>query len=186
MKKLTTRDRKLLIIALLAVVCYLAYAFVLGPIIEYGAELSEEKDTLQFRYEKSINAISQKAALEAELNEFKSIGAKLTERLIPSTNVKVAGAKLQQTLDGFLQKASLKTRSKKILKAEERGGFLAVPVELNATGTPSQLRDFLTRLMNDKMLLQIKKLDVRPENQRDPHSVIVEVVVVGYVITKAP
>jgi len=184
--KLTKRDKKLLAIAGAAVGFYLLYLFGLQPLIAYSRELSEEKQALQFNYEKSVQSLAQRAALESELNQVKSIGATQIEKLIPATNANVAGAKLQQTLDGYLQRAHLQTRSKKIMKPEEKGGFLAIAVELSTTGTLSDFRQFLTSVMNDKMLLQVKKLDIRPENQRDPHKIFVDMVIVGFIVTEMP
>lgn len=180
--KFTQRDKKILVLGAIVAGIYFLVVFVIEPLYDYGQELSQKREDLRFRYEKSLKAVSQKAAVDSEHEQLKAIGAKHISRLINAKNANVAGAKLQQTLDGFLQKARLDTRSKKILKTEERDGFFAVPVELNATGTLSELRDFLERVMSDEMLLQVTKLDVRPENQRDPRKVIIEVVVVGFVL----
>ncbi len=184
--KLSDRDRKILIIGAAAVGLFLLLKFAIGPLFTYSQELTEKIEDLQFRYEKSVRAISQRAALDYELNELKSIGAGLDASLIHATNPNVAGAKLQQTLDGFLQQSKLKTRSKKILKSEERGGFLCVPVELSATGSLSEFEDFLSKVMNDPMLLQVTKLELRPENQRDPKKVFIEIVVAGFVLKGPP
>ena len=185
--KLTTRDRKILIIGGAALGLFALFKFAMMPLLAYSQELSEKSEDLRFRYEKSVKAISQRAAVDYELNELKKIGASLGSRLIDhAANPNVAGAKLQQTLDDFLQQSKLKTRSKKILKSEERGGFLCVPVELSATGSLSELRDFLSKVMNDRMLLQVTKLELRPENQRDPQNVFIEIVIVGFVLKGLP
>jgi len=184
--KLSGRDRKILMVGAAAIGLFVLFKFAIGPLFTYSQELSEEIENLQFQYEKSVKAISQRAALDYELNELKRIGAGLESRLIHARNTNVAGAKLQQTLDGFLQKSKLKTRSKKILKNEERGGFVAVPVELSATGSLSQFKDFLFKVMNDRMVLQVTKLELRPENQRDPKKVFIEIVVVGFVLKELP
>ncbi len=184
--KLSDRDRKILIIGAAAVGLFLLLKFAIGPLFTYSQELTEKIEDLQFRYEKSVRAISQRAALDYELNELKRIGAGLEASLIHARNPNVAGAKLQQTLDGFLQQSKLKTRSKKILKSEERGGFLCVPVELSATGSLSEFEDFLSKVMNDRMLLLVTKLELRPENQRDPKKVFIEIVVAGFVLKGLP
>ena len=184
--KLSGRDRKILIAGAAAIGLFLLLKFAIEPLFTYSQELSEEIEALQFQYEKSVRAISQRAALDYELNELKKIGAGLESRLIQARNTNVAGAKLQQTLDGFLQNSKLQTRSKKILKSEERGGFVAVPVELSATGSLSQFRDFLSKVMNDRMVLQVAKLELRPENQRDPKKVFIEIIVVGFVLKELP
>jgi len=184
--KLSTRDRRILIVGAAALGLFALFKFAIVPLLAYSRELSGETEDLRFRYEKSVKAISQRAAVDYELNELKKIGASLESRLIHATNPNVAGAKLQQTLDDFLQQSKLKTRSKKILKSEERGGFLCVPVELSATGSLSEFRDFLSRVMNDRMLLQVTKLELRPENQRDPQNVFIEIVIVGFVLKGLP
>ena len=185
--KLSDRDRKILIVGAGVIGLFVVVKFAIGPLYSYSQELSEEIEDLQFQYEKSVRAISQRAALDYELDELKRIGAGLESRLIiHTTNPNVAGAKLQQTLDGFLQQSKLKTRSKKILKSEERGGFLCVPVELSATGSLSEFEDFLARVMNDRMLLLVTKLELRPENQRDPKKIFIEIVIAGLILSEVP
>ncbi|MBN1592010.1 MAG: hypothetical protein JW941_02030 [Candidatus Coatesbacteria bacterium] len=184
--KLTERDRKILIVGGVAVGLFILFKFAIAPIFAYSQELSDKIEDLQFKYEKSVKIISERPAAEYELNELKSIGSGLDSRLIPSTNTNVAGAKLQQTLDSLLQRSRLSTRSKKILKNEERGGFVAVPVELSATGSLSELKDFLSRLLDDRMILHVKKLELRPENQRDPQKIFIEITVVGFVLKELP
>ena len=159
--KLSGRDRRILMIGAAAVGLFALFKFAIGPLFAYSRELSEEIESLKFQYEKSVRAISQRAAVDYELNELKRIGADLESSLIHARNPNVAGAKLQQTLDGFLQQSNLKTRSKKILKSEERGGFLHVPVELSATGTLSEVKDFLSRIMNFWGLNRREKEDRR-------------------------
>ena len=184
--KLSDRDRKILIIGAGVIGLFVVVKFAIGPLYSYSQELSEEIEAIQFRYEKSVQVISQRAAVDYELNELKRIGVGLETRLIHARNPNVAGAKLQQTLDGFLQQSKLKTRSKKILKSEERGGFLCVPVELSATGSLSKFEDFLSKVMNDRMLLHVTKLELRPENQRDPKKIFIEIVIAGFVLKEVP
>ncbi len=184
--KLTARDRKILIIGSVVISVFVLIRFAIVPLYRYSREMSDEIESTQFQYEKSARSVSQRAALDYELNELKKIGANFEALLIKARNPNVAGAKLQQTLDGFLQQSKLETRSKKIMKTEERAGFVSVPVELSATGSLSQLRDFLTRVMNDKMLLQVTKLTLRPENQRDPKKIFIDIEVVGYVLNELP
>ncbi|HUT02950.1 MAG TPA: type II secretion system protein GspM [bacterium] len=184
--KLTARDRKVLIIGSLVISVFVLIRFAIVPLYRYSRKTSDEIESVRFQYEKSAQLISQRAALDYELNELKKIGANFEALLIHARNPNVAGAKLQQTLDGFLQQSKLETRSKKIMKAEERAGFISVPVELSAAGSLSQLRDFLTKVMNDKMLLQVTKLTLRPENQRDPKKIFIDIEVVGYVLNELP
>jgi len=182
--KLTDRDKRMLFIGSIAVGAYLLFTFVISPVYSYSRLLSDKKEQLMLRLERSVRTLSQKVALNRQLNDLKRVGANLEARLIHARNANVAGAKLQQTLDSFLQRCKLTTRSKKILKTEQRGGFLAVPVELNATGSLSQLKDFLAKVMDDKMLLQVTKLEIRPENQRDPHKIYIDMVIVGYILNE--
>ena len=59
-------------------------------------------------------------------------------------------------------------------------------MELSAAGSLSELKDFLTKVMNDKMLLQVRKMTLRPENQRDPKKIFIDLEVVGYVLKELP
>jgi len=184
--KLTARDRKVLIIGAVVIAAFVLIRFALVPLYRYSAKMSDEIKNVKFQYKNSVRLVSQRAALDYELNELKKIGSNFESLLIKARNPNVAGAKLQQTLDGFLQQSHLKTRSKKILKTEERAGFVAVPVELSAAGSLSELKDFLTKVMNDKMLLQVRKMTLRPENQRDPKKIFIDLEVVGYVLKELP
>jgi len=83
------------------------------------------------------------------------------------------GARLQQILRGFAEESGLTVGGSQLLPSRESDktpeGFALMSVQLNMTGLPEALNDFLRAVYQHSPLLDVTKLDIgrlRPRNNR--------------------
>jgi hypothetical protein len=74
----------------------------------------------------------------------------------------------------------LELKSVKVQDAEERGAFLAIPIEVRLITDLNRTRKFLADLEKNQKYFTIPQLRISVQNQRDPKEVIVTLVITGF------
>jgi len=142
-------------------------------------ERTQQKEMVLQKYEKIIN---QREEIEKKLNQLRGKQNQLNRRLLKGSTPSLAAAEMQKTLEGISRAHDLELKSVKVKDAEERGEFLAIPLEIRLTTDLNRTRKFLADLeKNSKYLyLVIPQLKISVKNERDPKEVIVTLVVTGF------
>jgi len=178
--KISKRDKKILTIGVLAVALILIMNYVLFPFIEGEKDIRErtqQKEMVLQKYEKIIN---QREEIEKKLNQLRGKQNQLNRRLLKGSTPSLAAAEMQKTLEGISRAHDLELKSVKVKDAEERGEFLAIPLEIRLTTDLNRTRKFLADLEKNSKYLIIPQLKISVKNQRDPKEVIVTLVVTGF------
>ena len=178
--KISKRDKKILTIGVLAVALILIMNYVLFPFIEGEKDIRErtqQKEMVLQKYEKIIN---QREEIEKKLNQLRGKQNQLNRRLLKGSTPSLAAAEMQKTLEGISRAHDLELKSVKVKDAEERGEFLAIPLEIRLTTDLNRTRKFLADLEKNSKYLIIPQLRISVKNQRDPKEVIVTLVVTGF------
>ena len=178
--KISKRDKKILTIGVLAVALILIMNYVLFPFIEGEKDIRErtqQKEMMLQKYEKIIN---QREEIEKKLNQLRGKQNQLNRKLLKGSTPSLAAAEMQKTLEGISRAHDLELKSVKVKDAEERGEFLAIPLEIRLTTDLNRTRKFLADLEKNSKYLIIPQLKISVKNQRDPKEVIVTLVVTGF------
>ena len=178
--KISKRDKKILTIGVLAVALILIMNYVLFPFIEGEKDIRErtqQKEMVLQKYEKIIN---QREEIEKKLNQLRGKQNQLNRKLLKGSTPSLAAAEMQKTLEGISRAHDLELKSVKVKDAEERGEFLAIPLEIRLTTDLNRTRKFLADLEKNSKYLIIPQLRISVKNQRDPKEVIVTLVVTGF------
>ena len=178
--KISKRDKKILTIGVLAVALILIMNYVLFPFIESEKDIREgtqQKEMVLQKYEKIIN---QREEIEKKLNQLRGKQNQLNRKLLKGSTPSLAAAEMQKTLEKISRAHDLELKSVKVKDSEERGEFLAIPLEIRLTTDLNRTRKFLADLEKNSKYLVIPRLKISVKNQRDPKEVIVTLVVTGF------
>ena len=178
--KISKRDKKILTLGVLAVALILIMNYVLFPFIEGEKDIRErtqQKEMMLQKYEKIIN---QREEIEKKLNQLRGKQNQLNRKLLKGSTPSLAAAEMQKTLEGISRAHDLELKSVKVKDAEERGEFLAIPLEIRLTTDLNRTRKFLADLEKNSKYLVIPQLKISVKNERDPKEVIVTLVVTGF------
>lgn len=177
---ISKRDKKFLMIGALAVGVFLIINYVISPFIESEnniRERTEQREMLLQKYERIIN---QRGEIEKKLTQLKREQNDLNKKLLKGRTTSLAAAEMQKMLEKISKKHDLELKSVKVKDAEERGEFLAIPIEIRLTTDLNRTRKFLADLEKNSKYLIIPKLKISIKSQRDPKEVIVTLVVTGF------
>jgi hypothetical protein len=172
--KISKRDKKILTVGTLAVVLIFVVNYVIVPFIESEMDIRErtqQKEMVLQKYEKIMN---QRDEVEKELDQLRGKQNKLRKKLLKGSTPSLAAAEMQKVLE----------KSVKVKDEEEKGEFLAIPLEVRLITDLNRTRKFLADLEKNAKCLVIPKLKISVKNQRDPKEVIVTLVVTGFFIKK--
>ena len=178
--KISKRDKKFLTVGCLAVALILVMNYIIFPFIESEKDIRErtqQKEMVLQKYEKIIN---QREKVEKKLNKLKGEQSRLNKKLLKGSTPSLAAAEMQKTLERISKTYDLELKSVKVKDAEERGEFLAIPLEIRLTTDLNRTIKFLADLEKNTKYLVIPRLKISVKNQRDPKEIIVTLVVTGF------
>lgn len=178
--KISKRDKKFLTVGVLAVALILVMNYIIFPFIESEKDIRErtqQKEMLLQKYEKIIN---QREKVEKKLNKLKGEQSRLNKKLLKGSTPSLAAAEMQKTLERISKTYDLELKSVKVKDAEERGEFLAIPLEIRLTTDLNRTIKFLADLEKNTKYLVIPRLKISVKNRRDPKEIIVTLVVTGF------
>jgi len=183
--KISKRDKKVLTVGAVAVFLILVMNYVVFPFIESEKgirERTQQKEMVLQKYEKIIK---QRKEVEEKLDQLNRKLNRLNRKLLKGSTTSLAAAEMQKILERISSKHDLELKSVKVKEAEERGEFLAIPIEVRLTTDLNRARKFLADLEKNSKYLVIPKLKISVKNQRDPKEVIVTLVVNGFFLKES-
>ncbi|KPJ56505.1 MAG: hypothetical protein AMJ42_05245 [Deltaproteobacteria bacterium DG_8] len=183
--KISKRDKKVLTVGVLAVALIIAMNYVVSPFIESEKDIRERTQQKEMVLQKYEKIITQRKKIEEKLNQLKGKQNKLNSKLLKGSTTSLAAAEMQKILEGISSTHDLELKSVKVKEAEERGEFLAIPIEIRLTTDLNRTRKFLADLEKNSKYLVIPQLKISVKNQRDPKEVIVTLVVTGFFLKES-
>ena len=174
------RDKKFLVGGALAFVLFLIITYVIAPFIESEKEIQEgtqQKEMILQKYERIIN---QRGEVEKKLAQLRGKQNEVSRALLQGSTPSLAAAEMQKILEKMSSTHELELKSVKVQDAEERGAFLAIPIEVRLITDLNRTRKFLADLEKNQKYFTIPQLRISLQNQRDPKEVIVTLVITGF------
>ena len=177
---ISKRDKKVLMIGALAVGVFLIINYVISPFIESENDIKERTDQKEMLLQKYEKIINQRGEIEKKLTQLKRKQNDLNEKLLKGRTTSLAAAEMQKMLEKISKKHDLELKSVKVKDSEEKGEFLAIPIEIRLTTDLNRTRKFLADLEKNSKYLIIPKLKISIKSQSAPKEVIVTLVVTGF------
>lgn len=162
-------------------------------IYEYGfLRLSLESAALEDRKEaglktlgKSLELVSRKGEFEAKLNSLREVRKAENAKIMEGPTPSIAAAALQSSLKVVITSRGGTIISERAEKPEEFGKFKKLGVTIDAILPDSRmLGDALYAIETQVPYLNVRELDVRIKNYRDPRELMVKLKVTGLMAVK--
>lgn len=181
MAVLSTRERRLLLLAGFLVAGAAAWLGVLEPMWERGERvqaLIAARERLLVKQEgllaRTALYAAEREALEAELE-------RLEEGLLPADKPAIAASALQQQIKAMAEQSEVEIRSEKILPPVAHGAYLEIPLEFTMASPIRPLTRFLHLLEGAPNLLTVSDLKVRVLSVSQPREVLTTLTLSGYI-----
>ena len=177
---ISQRDKKILIIGIAFVTCYLLFFFVAEPIYKNQAKTDKKiNDKIQF-IQRYYEVLNQKTYYQEKDKANKDTHVSLTRRFLQQKQPGLAAASLQKLIESFLGGTVTLERTK-VNKPKHIQGMLAVPIEITVRSDLKNLSLFLMKIENHEKLLIVEELQLRRINKTEPDDLQTRLMVTGFI-----
>jgi Tfp pilus assembly protein PilO len=182
----STRERALIVVGVLAGVIVLGWSFVVQPIRDRYRTAAELVPVREQVLTRRLELVARKAAIARELEATNAKIQAVSDRFLPAGTPAVAASELQKLTKEIAVKASTEVRSERILPPVERGELVEIPIEIAVATEVRQLVDILSRLEQAPKLLTVQDLKIRVVNVAQPKELLATITLSGYILPNKP
>jgi Tfp pilus assembly protein PilO len=184
---LSSRERVLVAVALLAAVGIAGYLYVVEPLRQQSAQDSELIPGREARLERRRALIAQRSALTAELADADKRVAAESLRLLQGPTPPLAASELQKLIKDLAATVGVEVRSERVLPTVDRNGLVEVPIEITVAGGIRESVNLLGRIDQTPKLLTVQDFKMRVVSLGQPRDLLTTITVAGYLLgTPAP
>ena len=177
---ISQRDKKILIVGIVFVVCYMLVFYVAEPIYKKQAKTDDKiKIKVQF-IQKYYEVLNQKSYYQEKEKANQSTHVSLARRFFQEKQPGLAAASLQKLVESFSSGTVVIERTK-VNKLKYIEGILAVPIEISVRSSLKNLSLFLMRIENHEKFLIIEELRLRRINKTDPEDLQTRLMITGFI-----
>ena len=181
MLKLQPRERRLLIIGVIAAAGILGYLYVVEPLLAHHEAVTTQIASHEALLARQQRLVARRDRYAEERDTLQAEIAQRRGRLLPGDKPPLAASELQKLVKSTAQDAGIEVRSERILPVTERGGYIEVPVEVTLAGPIRGIVTFLQRLETVPVQVSIQDLKLRVVSVAAPRELLATVAVAGYI-----
>lgn len=179
---LSTRERGLVAVAVLAAVVIGGYIYVVEPLRQRNAQQAELIPVREAKLERRRLLIGQRAALTAELSEADKRVAAESARLLQGPTPPLAASELQKLVKDLAATVGVEVRSERVLPTVDRSGLVEVPIEITVAGGIRESVNLLNRIEQTPKLLTLQDFKMRAVSLGQPRDLLTTLTVSGYLL----
>jgi len=182
--KVNEREKKVVLaggVAVLLIILF--YGFSLFS--EFRTNVLELADAKRFVLEKQIQKLSEKDAIEAQIEAVRQEVVKQEKVFLRGSKPPVAAAVLQRFLKEKASALNIEVKLERTLNPVDADVYLGIPVEIGFTASTEKLKELLYKFRTAPYLLTVSELKIRVTNVSNPVDIYATVVVTGF-IKKTP
>ncbi|MBC8413022.1 MAG: hypothetical protein ISR96_09715 [Nitrospira sp.] len=174
------REKKFLIIGVLAAVLIIAY-----HLFSYYSELKDTafnyRSEKTFMLQKQLSKIQEKDSIQRHADEIMAEITKFEKLFLKGNKQPVAAANLQRILKDMANTLSVNVTVERALNSSETMYYRTVPIEIGFISTTGKLKDLLIKIRQSPYQLNVSELKVRVKNISKPEDINVTLVVTGFI-----
>jgi Tfp pilus assembly protein PilO len=160
-QRLSTRERRLVLITSVILLVIVGKYFVITPFLERREWVKSQLESQPQLLEKNLRYIGQKesmsAAAVAAQNEIKSREAKLLTSDTPS----VSASDLQDTVQGLAIREGTQVITTRVLNPETAGSFSKIAIQMEIGGQIDQIANLVKGIETSPKFLVIDEINIR-------------------------
>lgn len=154
---------------------FVFYDYIYVPIQAELQSIDELRELKQRTLEKYVNTITQKGALENQINALKESRKKEESRMVEGQTPSVAAANLQNMIKGIITNHGGTISSERVEKSEDLHRLKVITVSIDTVLPETKaLHDILRLFETHPVTLLMRELDVRVRNVREPRELMVK------------
>jgi type II secretory pathway component PulM len=182
--KLTTREKRVIIIGACVVAAVLIY-FAIALLLPNSENLSQIVDQKKRMLLKQRETLSREAIYKTRLEQFNGHLEIYRTRLLPGENPNVAGAELQKILKDFADQSGVEITQKNILPEKKTQDLLTkVSVKIDTNCNLEQLVHFIAAIENYEKHLKIDDCTISGFRIQKRFEIRPSLTIAGYISTR--
>ena len=166
---ISSRERNVVIIGLVAVLLFLGLQYLAFPLMDQHEAMNDQievKASLLQQYQARLHMLPK---LEQELVERHAQLEEAEQRLIKGLTPALGAAHVQLILDDLSgQQSGLEIKSTRVLDSEEHGNYTEIALRVALTAQTKVLTDFLYDIEHQPTRLSVSTLTIRVPNPKKP------------------
>jgi Tfp pilus assembly protein PilO len=182
----SSRERMLIALGVVAGVVVLGWTFVVQPIRDRNRTAAELVPVREQVLARRLELVARKGTIARDLETTNAQIHALSDRFLPASTPAVAASELQKLTKEIAVKASTEIRSERILPPVERGELVEIPIEIAVSTEVRQLVDILSRLEQAPKLLTVQDLKIRVINIAQPKELLATITLSGFILPSKP
>jgi Tfp pilus assembly protein PilO len=183
--KATRRERSLIVLAIVAAVVFLGYAYVFEPIQEWRQAGTDLIPTREAQLERRRLLVAQRPVIAADIEQVTQQIDALAPRWLKGPTPPLAASELQTLIKGLAEQAGAEMRSERILPLVERGGLQEIPIEITVASGLREAVRLLFDLEHTSKTLTVQDVKVRVVAVGQARDLLTTFTVSGYVLPGA-
>jgi Tfp pilus assembly protein PilO len=160
-KRLSKRERGLVLIGIAVVLLIVGRAFVYVPFRERSEWAKNQLELEPQRLEKNLRYINRKAEIMANLDRTRADLKALEPLLLTGDTPSVSASDLQRTVQDFASRGGTQVVSTRVLNAESLGTFTRIPIQLEVSGLIDQVASLIQGIEAAPKLLVVNEINIR-------------------------
>lgn len=165
-RKISQREKRFLILGAAAMALFLAGKWFVLPFYRYAMGASEVIDGKLSIVTAYQSIVAREDLLREENRAIDGALKGYRSSLLPNATPPLAAADLETRIKELAGRAGLAIQSEKILGHLARDSFIEIPVQVVATGSVENVRDFVVLLEGSEVFIGIRELHLRPLPKR--------------------
>ena len=181
MTQITHRDKKVMIVGGVFIICYALFVFVVQPI--HGKQETVEKqiqDKILF-IQKYQEIVKQKSYYEEKSIKNKSIHTALSQKFLNETNPALAAASQQRLLEELARQTGVNIVRVRIDKPKYMEKLLTITTQITARSTLRNLTRFVHMLESNKKFMIIEEVSAQRTNKKDLEELQSQLTISGFI-----
>lgn len=159
--RLSTRERRLVVLTLFIFLLVLGRTFLVSPFIERRHWVKSQLEMQPQLLEKNLRYLSQKAEIEARLEKTQTELKAFEPLLFSGDTPQVNASDLQQTVQNLAAKEGPQVITTRVLNPEPMGVFTKIPIQVEVSGQIDQVVNLIKGIEAAERLLVVDELSVR-------------------------
>ncbi len=164
--KISTREKRFLIIGALAVFAYVGSGYVIAPLVVSQVGIQEQIQERRTALERHRSLPPERDRYQRKVNALKARLHQAEELLLKGETAPLVAAEVQGLVHRFGQETGLSIVRENVPRPKQTETFVQVPVELSLRGNLQAVRDFLYQVQTAEHLLTVPKLIIRSGRSR--------------------
>ena len=181
MTQITPRDKKVITVGGVFVICYVLFIFVAQPIYDKQKVVEKQiQDKILF-IQKYQEIIKQKSYYEAKSIENKSIHAALSQKFLNETKPALAAASQQRLLEELARQTGVNIVRVRVDKPKYMEKLLTVTTRITVRSTLRNLTRFVHMLEGNQKFMIIEEISAQRTNSTDLEELQSQLTIRGFI-----